>query len=57
MVEERIYPDIHSKCCDAHLQDAPDDYRYKIKNPDTRWFVCTDCGTLGTSSNEGQLEG
>ena len=44
MAEERIYEDMHSRCCDAELQDAPADYMYKTKNPDTRWYVCTDCG-------------
>lgn len=44
MAEERTYDRIHSKCCDVELQDAPDDYRLKTTNHDTRWFVCTECG-------------
>jgi hypothetical protein len=44
MAEERTYEDIRSRCCDAALADAPDGYMYKVKNPDTRWFVCSDCG-------------
>lgn len=44
MAEERSYEDLVSRCCEAALQDAPDDYSYKTKNPDTRWFVCSECG-------------
>lgn len=44
MAEERTYADMHSRCCDVALQDAPSDYMYKQQNPDTRWFVCTGCG-------------
>lgn len=44
MSEERSYEELASKCCEAVLQDAPANYMYKVKQPDTRWFVCTDCG-------------
>ena len=36
--------EFYSQCCDALMDNAPKDYMYVIKNPDTRWFVCTECG-------------
>jgi len=44
MAEERSYEDIRSKCCDASMTDAPSDYRFLRMMPDTRWFICDDCG-------------
>jgi hypothetical protein len=44
MAEERSYDYLPSRCCEAELQDAPDNYSYKNSNPDTRWFVCSKCG-------------
>lgn len=43
MTDSRSYEDLISRCCEAELQDAPDDYQFKKLNPDTRWFVCPDC--------------
>lgn len=44
-MNERKYEDLLSRCCNAELQDAPVDYAYKRNNPDTRWFVCTECSS------------
>jgi hypothetical protein len=44
MSDKRIYADLISRCCEAELQDVPDDYPLKRLNPDTRWYVCTECG-------------
>ena len=43
MAEGRVYEDLHSMCCDAALKDVEQYYVYKIKNPDTRWYACTEC--------------
>lgn len=43
MAEGRVYEDLHSQCCDAALRDVPPHYVYKIKNPDTRWYMCSEC--------------
>ena len=42
MTEEREA--LISRCCEVALEAAPRSYRYVTKNPDTRWFVCSDCG-------------
>lgn len=45
MVEETLNEEgLLSRCCEAPLEGAPKDYMYAVKNPDTRWFVCSECG-------------
>lgn len=43
MEKERIYEGLASRCCEAPLEDAPKDYKYVKLNPDTRWYLCSEC--------------